>query len=104
MTIFEALRHKVPLLVLPSHPEQDHNGACLERMGCGRRITPPQPFRGNPRVYHDAFSKITDPQLSETIVELISDPGLEARLTLASETVNKYAGASSMASILSKSI
>ncbi len=104
MTTFEALRHKVPLLVLPSHPEQDHNGACLERMGCGRRIIPPQPFRGNPRVYHDAFSKITDPQLSETIVELISDPGLEARLTLASETVNKYAGASSMASILSKSI
>lgn len=51
-----------------------------------------------------AFSKITDPQLSETIVELISDPGLEARLTLASETVNKYAGASSIASILSKSI
>lgn len=102
MTIFEALRHKVPLFVLPSHPEQDHNGACLERMGCGKRITPPQPFRGNPRVYHDAFSKISDQNLSETIGKLVSDPGLERRLDGACKTVKNYGGALSLASILSK--
>lgn len=104
MTIFEALRHRVPLLVLPSHPEQDHNGACLERIGCGKRITPPQPFRGNARVYHDAFSNITDSGLSEIIHGFVSDPGLKNRLVQASENLKKYGGASSVASILSKEI
>lgn len=104
MTIFEALRHKVPVLVLPSHPEQDHNGACLERMGCGRRITPPQPFRGNPGVYHEALSRISDSDLSELIDKFVSGPDLEARLTRASDTIKSYGGASSMASILSKLI
>jgi UDP:flavonoid glycosyltransferase YjiC (YdhE family) len=102
MTIFEALRHGVPLMVLPSHPEQDHNGACLERIGCGKRITPPQPFRGNARVYHDSFSKITDPEIADDMERFLSAPGLKDRLALAGETIKKYGGAETIASFLSE--
>lgn len=60
MTIFEALSHQVPVLVMPLQPEQAHNGVCLERLGTGRRILPPLLFRGDSRVYTDAFQAMSD--------------------------------------------
>lgn len=63
MTMFEALAHGVPVLVLPLQPEQAHNGVCLERLGAGRRLIPSQVFRGDSRVYTDAFDAISDQSL-----------------------------------------
>lgn len=60
MTVFEALAHRVPVLVLPLQPEQAHNGVCLERLGTGRRLLRPQIFRGAPRVYTEAFEAMSD--------------------------------------------
>ena len=48
LTIFEALRHQVPVAVIPFQPEQAHNGVCLERIGCGVRLVPRRRFRGIP--------------------------------------------------------
>ncbi|UFS71914.1 glycosyl transferase [Geomonas sp. RF6] len=60
LTVFEALAHEVPVLVMPLQPEQAHNGLCLERLGCGKRLLPPQIFRGNSQVYIDAFQAMSD--------------------------------------------
>lgn len=67
MTVFEALAQKVPVLVMPLQPEQAHNGVCLERLGCGSRLLPPQTFRGSSQVYIDAFQSLTDAELRTRI-------------------------------------
>ena len=54
-TVFEALRHKIPVAVLPFQPEQAHNGVCLEQIGCGLRLSCGQPFLGNSIVYEQAM-------------------------------------------------
>lgn len=69
MTVFEAQAHAVPVLVLPLQPEQAHNGVCLERLRAGRRLIPPQVFRGDSRVYTDAFQAMS----AESFCSLVSD-------------------------------
>ena len=78
-TVFEALRHRVPVAVFPFQPEQAHNGACLESLGCGKRLTPGQPFLGKPKVYEEALlaggrgsfrriiSDLCDPRTAESL-------------------------------------
>ena len=73
MTTFEALKHKVPVAVMPFQPEQAHNGVCLEALGCGRRLTPGRPFLGNPKVYEDALLAAGETRLRSTFTELLND-------------------------------
>lgn len=75
MTVFEALAHGVPVLVLPLQPEQAHNGVCLERLGAGRRLIPPQVFRGDSRVYTEAFQLISDEQFRSMVSDFTSGAG-----------------------------
>ncbi|WP_155310106.1 glycosyltransferase [Desulfosarcina ovata] len=78
MTVFEALKHRVPVLVIPSQPEQAHNGFCVERIGCGRRLSDPVAFKGDPRAFVQAFNRQSDIEVMEKIVH----PALNGDLTI----------------------
>ena len=90
MTIFEALAHRVPVLVIPSQPEQAHNGLCVERIGCGRRLTPSVAFRGDTKVFEDAFTAQPDAAIIEMIEQIRSDSGMARMLVQAQQQLQNY--------------
>ncbi len=90
MTVFEALQHKVPVMVMPFQPEQAHNGVCLERLGCGSRLIPSQCFQGNPAVYLDALNGRSDAEISADITMFTNDPALPGRLTAVKAVMDGY--------------
>ena len=92
LTVFEALQNRVPVVVMPFQPEQAHNGVCLERIGCGIRLIPPQLFRGNAKVYEEALACMTDDQIKSRITGLVSDPRTAPRLADAANTIGRYGG------------
>ena len=102
MTVFEALSHQVPVLVMPFQPEQAHSGVCLERMGCGARLIPSRPFRGNGAVYLRALSEMTDSDIADRIESLLGSECLKARLQHAGSIVDSYEGAKAVAWALGK--
>jgi len=90
MTIFEALTHRVPVLVIPSQPEQAHNGLCVERIGCGRRLTPSVAFRGDTKIFEDAFTAQPDATIIEMIEQIRSDSGMARMLLQAQQQLQNY--------------
>jgi UDP:flavonoid glycosyltransferase YjiC (YdhE family) len=92
MTIFEALAHGVPVAVIPFHPEQAHNGLCLERIGCGCMLTPVCRFVGNPSVYTDAFEKIGDNSIKSKINDLMENPETKKNLKRFKDILSGYNG------------
>lgn len=89
MTVFESLQRGVPVLVVPSQPEQAHNGICLERIGCGSRLAPPIAFKGDTRIYANVFTSLPDARIIEKI-EAIEKPGaLTAGLADARDFLNR---------------
>ena len=80
MTIFEALAHEVPVVIMPFHPEQAHNGVCLERIGCGRMLVPPCRFVGNSSVYTDMLNQIDDEEIKSMIEDLVENPETKKNL------------------------
>ncbi len=100
MTVFEALRHKIPTLVMPFQPEQAHNGVCLERLGCGRRLVPSQPFRGFPEVYVEALQRMSDQEIKSIIISLASNPQTAGKLSGISALISKYNGVETLANRL----
>ncbi len=100
MTLFEALQHKVPIFVIPFQPEQDHNGLCLEQIGCGQRLVRHQPFRGNSSVYMDKFNSMSDEEISQKIESFMKRPDLMENLSKLSSSIKKYNGAETAAGLL----
>ena len=100
MTVFEALYNRVPVVVMPFQPEQAHNGVCLERLGCGCRLVPPQPFRQNPWVYTEALNGMRDDEIKAKITNLVSNPQTALRLTEVKEALDRYNGADTLAAML----
>lgn len=100
MTVFEALHNKIPILVMPFQPEQAHNGVCLERVGCGSRLIPPQIFQGNSSVYIDALNRMTDNQIKSIISGLVNNPQTEKRLTDMEKIIKQYRGVEKLADML----
>jgi UDP:flavonoid glycosyltransferase YjiC (YdhE family) len=92
MTIFEALTHGVPVAVIPFHPEQAHNGICLEKIGCGRMLTPVCRFVGNPSVYADAFERNSDDNIKSKIVDLVENQDTKKNLKRFKEILSGYNG------------
>jgi len=97
MSIFEALKSKTPILVMPFQPEQAHNGVCLERIGCGGRLVPPQPFRGSSEVYFQAFEAMRDPEVHSIIAALINNAETAVRLDEVSSIMQTYRGVETLA-------
>lgn len=100
MTVFEALQNKIPVLVMPFQPEQAHNGVCLERIGCGRLLVPPQPFQGNSNVYSDMLDRMTDDEIKSIITGLVNNQQTTKRLAEIKEIINQYKGVEKLAAIL----
>jgi UDP:flavonoid glycosyltransferase YjiC (YdhE family) len=100
MTIFEALHSQVPVTVMPFHPEQAHNGVCLERIGCGKRLVPPQAFRGDPNVYREALNRMRDEEIKSIITGLLKDPQTPRRLAEAKNIQARYGGAGKLIRML----
>ncbi len=100
MTVFEALYNKVPVVVVPFQPEQAHNGVCLESLGCGCRLVPPQPFRQNPWVYTDALNRMSDDEIKSKIKNVVNNPQTAIRLTEAKQILDRYNGAETLAAML----
>jgi|GEM_PF-1484048 len=103
MTVFEALQNEVPVVVMPFQPEQAHNGVCLERMGCGTRLVPPQPFQGNPSIFIDALGRMTDEEIGSKVDGLVQNPMTKRRLTEAREIIGRYGGIEKIADVLGES-
>jgi len=100
MTVFDALYHNIPVVVMPFQPEQAHNGVCLERLGCSCRIVPPQPFRQNPKVYIEAFNRMSDTEIKFNICRLIDAARTGKRLAAVKQLLNGYDGAETTARLL----
>ena len=100
MTVFDALYHKIPVVVMPFQPEQAHNGVCLERLGCGCRLIPPQPFRQNPRVYTEALNRMSDTEIKSKISLLTNAPQAGERLAAVKQLLEGYNGAETVARLL----
>ena len=92
MTIFEALAHEIPVVVMPFHPEQSHNGICLERIGCGRMIVPACRFVGNSSVYTDMLAVTEDEKIKMMISELVENPDTKNNLRNFKNIISQYNG------------
>ena len=100
LTIFEALSHRVPVLIMPFQPEQAHNAVCLKRLGCGDQLVPAQPFRGNPEVYLEAFRRRDDREIKSVIRDLVEDPRTGERLTAIRDVLGTYDGTARLTSLI----
>lgn len=100
LTVFEALSHRVPVLIMPFQPEQAHNGVCLKRLGCGNRLVPALPFRGNPNVYLDAFRRTDDREIESVIRGVVEDPRTRDRLSAIQAVLGTYDGTATLTSLL----
>ncbi len=100
MTVFEALQEGVPVLVMPFQPEQAHNGLCLERLGCGKRLVSAEPFQGNSTVYMNALDRMTDDEIGARIRSLVLAPHIKGRLSETRDIIRRYGGAEALADSL----
>jgi UDP:flavonoid glycosyltransferase YjiC (YdhE family) len=100
LTIFEALRHQVPMAVIPFQPEQAHNGVCLERIGCGVRLAPSAPFQGNSRVYTDRFKEMTDKEIMTKITALTEKKETASKLAVLKSVIDTYKGAEAIVDVM----
>ena len=100
LTIFEALCHQVPVVVMPFQPGQAHNGVCLERIGCGVRLVPPAPFQGNSRVYGDKLRELTDNHIKQKIRYLADSAETPIYLAAVKLILDRYRGAETIADVM----
>jgi len=77
-TLFEAIKHRVPVAIIPFQPEQAHNGVSMEMLGCGRRLSPGLPFLGNSNIYADAFLARGKERFEHIIADLMSTQTAQA--------------------------
>lgn len=100
MTLFESMAQGVPVLVMPFQPEQAHNGICLERLGCGRRLIPAVTYKGDSAVYVAALAARGRLQINEAIQSVTLDPETPIRLAKYKALIGAYRGAESIADIM----
>ena len=96
LSIFAALRARVPVLVIPFQPEQAHNALCLERLGCGRSLVRPVLFHGRSDVYQRRLDELRDIEFQEQIQAFTGQPELSRRLQDASQILRRYRGVESV--------
>ncbi|MDT8379888.1 MAG: glycosyltransferase [Desulfotignum sp.] len=102
LSVFQALKARVPVMVMPFQPEQAHNGVCLERIGCGRLLVAPTPFQGNPRVYLNALDAVSDEEITDMMNYLYSDLDVRAKLVNTGRLLEQYSGAEQLVPILER--
>lgn len=100
MTIFEALQHRIPVLVIPSQPEQAHNGVCLERIGCGLRLAPAIAFKGDTQTYVEAFIEQPDAVIIEKINNIKAKGDMTTALAQAQKDLQRYDAPDTIANLM----
>jgi UDP:flavonoid glycosyltransferase YjiC (YdhE family) len=95
--VFEALRQRVPVAVMPFQPEQAENGRCLERLGCGARLVPSVAGINDPYLYLQALAARSDGELATILERLTRDREIRSRLEEVSAAIRRYDGAREMA-------
>jgi UDP:flavonoid glycosyltransferase YjiC (YdhE family) len=100
MTVFEALRNGIPVVVMPLQPEQAHNGVCLERIGCGCRLIPSTLFTGIPDDYINAFNQIPDDAIKTKISNLVTSNKVKENLAGIKKVLERYEGEKTVAKLL----
>ncbi|MBS1198236.1 MAG: hypothetical protein H6R18_2021 [Proteobacteria bacterium] len=98
--VFDAMRQRIPVFVLPLQLEQAQNGVCLERMGCGRRLLRGEVFTGQLDFSETAFLNRPVKVLAEEMSAFLADQQMPACLAVASEQVSRYQGVHDLASRL----
>lgn len=98
--VFEALRHRVPVFVLPLQPEQAQNGLCVERLGCGRRLVRDVVFDDRSAASEAAFLARPAVEVAADMRALLEDPGTARKLAAAADTLARYRGADAIATAL----
>jgi hypothetical protein len=84
---------------MPFQPEQSHSGVCLERIGCGRRLVPPQIFQGNSGVYINALTRMTDNEIKSAIDGLVNNPQTKKRLFDIEKAVERCEGLQKLSAV-----
>jgi UDP:flavonoid glycosyltransferase YjiC (YdhE family) len=100
MTLFDALAQEVPTVVMPFQPEQAHNGVCLERLGCGRRLLPPTHFHGDSQVYLDSLAAQSDDHIAAVIESLVESSATQESLSAARNTLRRFTGIDALLPLL----
>lgn len=98
--VFEALRQRLPVFVLPLQPEQAQNGVCVERMGCGRRLLKGCVFTGAVANLEAAFLARPADEIAADISSFLADERTAERLALASRQIAGYNGVAALATAL----
>jgi len=101
--IFEALRQRTPVFVLPMQPEQAQNGVCLERIGCGHRLLRGVVFRGDATDLEAAFLARPAQTLADEVAAFLANDRRVESLAAAAGQLNRYRGAEQLAAALEKS-
>lgn len=98
--VFEALRQRLPIFVLPMQPEQAQNGVCVERMGCGERLLRSVVFQGQADSYETAFLARPAHEVAAQITKCLDNEQVPLQLALASRNISGYNGAADLATLL----
>ncbi|MDO9225001.1 MAG: glycosyl transferase [Pseudomonadota bacterium] len=100
LLVFEAMRQRIPVFVLPLQPEQAQNGICVERMGCGRRLLRGMVFNGQADAIEIAFLARPVDEIAQEIAAILADQNTAACLERASEQIGRYRGTATLAELL----
>jgi UDP:flavonoid glycosyltransferase YjiC (YdhE family) len=100
--VLEALRQRVPLLVMPFQPEQAQNGRCLERLGCGLRLEHGAPAHPDAPRTEDAFLARPVETLARRVARFLGDPGGFARRAAAARMLARCGGVAALAAGLER--
>lgn len=100
MTIFEALQHQIPVLVMPLQPEQAHNGVCLEAIYCGARLIPSAIFSGISEDYLKVIKQTSDETIKRKILDLTANGQTKICLKNIKTALARYHGVKTLVNFL----
>lgn len=95
--IFDAMSRRIPVFVLPLQLEQAHNGVCVERLGCGRRLVRGEVFAGQSDFSAGLFQGRPVAEIADEMQAFMADPLRPACLARAADRVCGYAGVVALA-------
>ena len=95
--VFDAMSRRIPVFVLPLQLEQAHNGVCVERMGCGRRLVRGVVFAGQSDFSAGLFQEKPVAEIADEMQMFLTDPATPACLARAAETLRSYSGVVTLA-------
>lgn len=102
--IFDAMRRCIPVFVLPLQLEQAHNGVCVERMGCGRRLVRGVVYGGQADFGADMFLERPVEEVIDEMQGVLGDPETSLHLFRAGDAVRRYTGVVTLADRLEEGV